>query len=64
MRLEESPLILTKIKSSLDYKSERETSTGSILLLYTLSPPIPLLQSSLSNPINLFLFTITWVNIA
>ena len=52
MRLEESSLILTKIKSSLDYKSERETSTGSVLLLYTLSSPISLLQSSLSNPIN------------
>ena len=45
-------------------KSERETNTSSALLLYTLSPPIPLLQSSLSNPINSPLFTTTWVNIA
>jgi len=48
---EEGPLASTKISSSSEYKSESETSTGSTLSLYTLSPPIPLLLS-LPLPIN------------
>ena len=32
----EDPLILTKIKLSLEYKSERKTSTSSALIFYTL----------------------------
>ena len=34
MRLEKSLLILTKIKSSLEYKSKGKTSTSSALPLY------------------------------
>ena len=38
-------LILTKIELSSDYKSEEETSTSFILLLYTSSHSTPLLLS-------------------
>ena len=42
MGLEEGPLSLTEISSSLEYESDTETSTGSVLPLYTspLPPPI------------------------
>jgi len=39
MGLKEGPLILIEIELSSDYKSERETSTGSTLPLYILLPP-------------------------
>jgi len=52
MELEESLLVLTKIKSSSEYESERETSTSSILSLYIFSfSTIPLI-SSLLTPID------------
>jgi len=38
---EKGPLSPTEISSSSEYKSEAETSTGSMLLLYTLSLPSP-----------------------
>ena len=40
MGQEESPLISTNINSSSEYDSERETSTSTILLLYTSLPSI------------------------
>jgi len=40
VKLEESPLILTEIDSSLEYNSEKKTSTGFAFHLYTLLLPI------------------------
>jgi len=39
MGLEEDLLTHTEIESSLEYELERETSMGSVLSLYTFSPP-------------------------
>ena len=47
MELEEGLLTLTEIESSLDYNSKRETSTVSILSLYTSSLSTPPLLSLL-----------------
>jgi len=50
VELEESPLALTKIESSLEYKLEREASIASALSLYILLPftSLPLSLSSIS----------------
>jgi len=50
--LEEGPLSRTEISSSSDYESDTETSAGSVLLLYTPSPPTPPPLSS-TPPIDL-----------
>ena len=48
----ESSLVLTEIESSSDYELEGETSTSSLLFLYTFSPPIlPPLSSSTKFPL-------------
>jgi len=41
MGLKEGPLTLIKIELSFEYESKEETSTGSILPLYTSSPSTP-----------------------
>ena len=53
MRLKESPLALTEIKSNLEYELEKETNTGSILSPYILSSSTPPPQLSLFTLINL-----------
>ena len=51
MGLEEDPLSPIEISSSSEYESDTETSAGSVLPLYTTSPPTPPLPSS-SLPID------------
>ena len=48
MGLEEDPLSPTEISSSSDYESDTETSAGSVLPLYTSSPPTPPPPSTIS----------------
>ena len=57
MELEESLLILTKIESSSEYKSEEKTITSFALLLYTSLPsilPPQLLLSTLINSLSYY----------
>jgi len=54
----ESSLICTEIDSSSEYKLENETSTGSILSLYTLLLPTPSLPSSSLSLLSLLSYTI------
>ena len=60
-RLEEGPLVLIEIKSSLEYELEKEASTSSTLLLYTLLSSIPPLLSLLPTPID---FPLIYYNIS
>ena len=57
----ESSLVLTEIESSSDYELEGETSTSSLLFLYTFSPPI-LPPLSLSTKFPLLYNIISQVN--
>ena len=52
MGLEEGPLSHTEIISSSEYESDTETSIGSVLPLYTLSPPTPPPPSTSPAPID------------
>jgi len=55
MELKESLLTLTKIESSSDYESKKEISTGSTLLLYTLSSlTFPLLSLTLIESLSFY----------
>ena len=52
MGLEEGPLSLTEIYLSSEYESKTETSAGSVLPLYTSSPPTPPPLSTTTTPID------------
>jgi len=53
VEFEEGPLVFTKIKSGLEYKSEREANTSSALLLYISFLSMPPFILLLSISINL-----------